>query len=144
MHLGRLRQLTSPSLFQKLNWFTGGPPEVMNRRAPSRCSWKISSSIHSPAWSGWASSSPLPLTQGPISPGGTHSRMPPWPQSATSPPLGWAFPPTSVSPWRARSLLQAFCMGPLSGTLPHLSWAQCPFSGIGSLGWSPAASPPPT
>ena len=59
-------------------------------------------------------------------------------------PRGWACHPTSVSPWRARSLLQFSYMGPLSGTLPRLSWARCPFSGIESVGGSPTVSPPPT
>jgi len=40
---------TSPSPFQRPNSSTGGLPGAMNRHAPSRCSWKINSSIHNPA-----------------------------------------------------------------------------------------------
>jgi len=49
-------------------------------------------------------------------------------------PPGWASHPTSVSPWRMRSSRRFFYMGPLSGTLPRLSWAPCPFFSIGSVG----------
>ena len=49
-------------------------------------------------------------------------------------PPRWAFHPTFVSPCRVRSLLRFFYMDPLFGTLPRLSWAQCPFFGIGSVG----------
>jgi len=55
------------------------------------------------------------------SPGGTPSQMPFWQQLATSPPPGWAFPPTSVSPWRVRSWHQFSSTGLLFGAPPQLS-----------------------
>jgi len=96
-------QSISPSPFRKRNWSTGGLPGGMSRRAPSWYSLRISSSIHRPGWNGWALSSPLSLTRDPTSPGGTLSRTPLWRRFAASLPLGWAFPPTSVSPRRVCS-----------------------------------------
>ena len=47
-------------------------------------------------------------------------------------PPGMGLPPYLCLSLPVRSLLRFFCMGPTSGTLPRLSWARCPSSGIRS------------